>query len=112
MLAIAVIWALFVCYGIVALLPFMNRRLREWDMKIKRSKVPLSFPNYPQRVVFILLTSLMLAVSLTSAFGRDLKEVVGISPGTAICLMLVLPALYFALGCLKKIQKNCEQPKS
>lgn len=111
MLAVAVIWALFTGYGVLLLLPFMDRRLREWDMKFKRSKVPFSFPNYPQRVVFFLLTSLMLAVSLTAAFNGNLHNTIGISSATACMLMIILPTLYFTLGRLKKPSKNDEQPK-
>lgn len=111
MLAVAVLWALFTGYGILLLLPFMDRRLREWDMKIKRHKIPLPSPNYPQRIVFLLLTSLMLAVSLTAAFNGNLHKTIGISSATACMLMIILPTLYFTLGRLKRLGKNGEQPK-
>jgi hypothetical protein len=111
MLAVAVLWALFTGYGVLLLLPFMDRRLREYEMKIKRRKIPLPSPNYPQRIVFLLLTSLMLAVALTAAFHRDLPKTIGISSGTACTLMILLPALYFTLGRLKKSNKNGKLPK-
>jgi hypothetical protein len=112
MLAVAILWILFTSYGVLLLLPFMDRRLREWDMKLKRSKVPLASPNRPQRMVFLLLTCLMTAVSLTSALHRNLNETIGINSGTACLLMMLLPALYFALGRLKKPHTNGGQPKA
>jgi hypothetical protein len=112
MLAVAVLWVLFTCYGVMMLLPPMDRRLRAWDMKLKGSKVPLPSPNRPQRVVFLLLASLMTTVAFAAAFDRDLKETIGISSGTACWLMTLLPALYFGLGLLNKLQKNREQPKA
>jgi hypothetical protein len=49
-------------------------------------------------------------VAFTSAFHHDLRATIGISPGTACCLMIILPALYFALGWLKKPRKGGQQP--
>ena len=111
MLAVAVLWALFTGYGILMLLPFMDRRLRDYESKIKRHKIPLTTPNYPQRIVFLLLTSLMLAVSLTAAFNGNLHKTIGISSATACMLMIILPTIYFTLGRLKKPTKNGEPPK-
>jgi len=102
MLAVAVIWVLFTCYGVMMLLPFMNRRMRAWDTKLKRGKGTLAVPNHPQQVVFLLLTCLMTAVSLASAFHRNLSEMIGINSWTPCLLMMLLPVLYFALGLLKK----------
>lgn len=110
MLAVAIIWALYTCYGVLMLFPFMDRRLRTWDMKLKGSKGQPSAPNRLQRVVFLLLTCLMLAVSLASAFHRNLGETIGIKSGTACLLMMLLPALYFALGRQKKTHKESAQP--
>lgn len=112
MLAVGVVWVLFTVYGVLMLLPFMDQRMRNWDMKLKRSKVPLTVPNRPQRVVFLVLTCLMTAVSFTSAWNRDLCEMIGINSATPVMLMIVLPVLYFALGWRKKRVSNGEPPQA
>ena len=110
MFATAILWSLFTLYGIMLLLPFMDRRLREGEIKLKRSQMRLATPNRPQRVVFLLLTCVMTSVGWTSALGRDLRETVGISSGAACSLMIILPALYFALGLLKQPHQDGPQP--
>lgn len=102
MLVVAIGWALFAAYGVLMLLPFMDRRMRESEMKLKHIKVLSATPNYPQRIVFILLSCLMLAVTLAAAFHHNLSELLGINSWTPVLLMMLLPALYFALGLLKK----------
>jgi hypothetical protein len=109
-LALGIFWGLFTLFGISLLFPPMDRRLREWDIKCKPGKKgKLASPNRPQRVVFLLLTSLMTAVVLADAFHRSFAKLTGISSGTVCVLMIFLPALYFALGLLKKHHKNGQQ---
>lgn len=102
MLAVGVLWSLFTLYGICLLLPFMERRLREWEIKRKPIRGTLAAPTRPQRIVFLLLTLLMTAVAMADAFHRNLRATIGISSGMAVSLMIILPALYFALGLLKR----------
>jgi len=86
-------------YAIGLLLPPLTRRLREWEVL----RHPASrTPNYPQRVLFLLLTCLMTAVAMSAAFHRDLRATIGISSEMACSLMMILPALYFVLGARKK----------
>ena len=106
MLAIGVLWCLFTLYGVILLFPFMDRRLREWEIKRKNIKGTTAVPTRLQRVVFILLTCEMAAVALAAAFHRDLRATIGINSGVACSLMIILPALYFTLGLLEKIHKN------
>ena len=110
MLAIGILWSLFTLYGVALFLPPLTRRLREWEIKRKPVLGTVPAPTYPQRVVLLLLTLLMATVAFTSAFHHDLRATIGISPGTACCLMIILPALYFALGWLKKPRKGGQQP--
>jgi hypothetical protein len=110
-LALGIFWSLFTLYAIILLLPPMDRRLREWEAKQKPIKGTLAAPSRLQRVVFILLTSLMTAVVLADAFHHSLYEITGISSGASLSLMLFLPALYFALGLLKKNRKNGQTPR-
>jgi hypothetical protein len=105
MLLTGVVWTLFTVYAILLLLPFMARQLRVWEMKLKGSKARLPFPNLPQRMIFLLLAVLMTAVAWSAALQRDLRETIGISPGMATSLMILLPVLYFALGWLKKSRR-------
>lgn len=98
MLAVGILWSLFTVYAVMLILPFMDRRLREWDMRLKQSRVPLKAPNRPQRIVFILLTSLMTAVSFAAAAHRNLSEMLGVSSWTPVFLMIFSPLAYFALG--------------
>lgn len=103
-LALGVFWSLFTLYGISLLFTPLDRRLRAWETRFKPGGINRGFvtPSRLQRVVFILLTSLMTAVALAGAFHRDLVAVTGLSPGAACSLMMILPALYFALGLLPK----------
>jgi hypothetical protein len=110
MLAVAIIWTLFAGYAFALLLPFMNRRLREWDAKFKRNSTLPAMPNVPQRVVFLLLTSLMTTVSLASAFHRDLTTLLGVPAWTLVALMICLPILYFMLGRWGKSHWHSKQP--
>ena len=110
MLAVGIAWSLFTLFGVIMLIPPMNRRLRECEARRRPIKGTLAAPTRPQRVMFLLLTLLMTAVALTSAFHRDLRATIGISSGIACSLMMILPALYFALGVLKKHHKNGQQP--
>jgi len=59
----------------------MNRRLRVWEIKRKPIKGTVAAPTRPQCAVFILLTLLMTAVALTSAFHRNLRATIGMSSG-------------------------------
>lgn len=99
MLAVGIVWSVFTLIGVLLLIKPVNRRILEWEAKRKPG---CSTPNYPQRIVFLLLTMLMMAVSFSSAFHCDLRSTIGISSGMAVCLMIILPALYFALGLRKK----------
>jgi hypothetical protein len=105
-LTLGILWSLFTLYGISLFLPFMDRRLRECEIKSKGIKGTLAAPSRLQLVIFLLLTSLMTAVAMSDAFHRDLRATIGISSAVACSLMMILPALYFALGWLKKRHKN------
>lgn len=109
-LALGIFWGVFTLFGIILLFPPMNRRLREWEIKRKRGKGMIAAPSRLQRIVFILLTSLMTAVVLADAFHRSFAKMTGISSGAVCILMMILPALYFLLGLLKKHHKNGQQP--
>jgi len=109
MLAVGILWSLFTLMGISMFLPPITRYLREWEIRYKPARLPRQ-PTYPQRIVYLLLTLLMTAVSMSAAFHRDLRATIGITPGTACVLMLVLPALYFTLGWLGKRHKNGQGP--
>jgi hypothetical protein len=110
MLAIGILWCLFTLFGIGMLFPGPGRRLWEWQIKRKGGHVKLVAPSRLQLVVFILLSSLMVAVAMSAAFHRDLLATIGINSGTASHLMIILPALYFTLGWLKKPRKGGQQP--
>ena len=110
MLAIGILWCLFTLYAVAMFLPPLNRLLREWEIKRKPVLGTVPAPNLPQRVVLLLLTLLMATVAFASAFHRDLRATIGINSGTACWLMIILPALYFLLGCLKKSRKGGQQP--
>ena len=107
MLAVGILWSLFTLYAVAMFLPPLNRRLREWEV---RGHPASRAPTYPQRILFLLLTLLMTAVSMSAAFHRDLHATIGINSGMACSLMMILPALYFALGWLKKPRKGGQQP--
>ena len=110
MLATGIVWSLFTLFGIGMLLPRVDRRLWEWQIKRKGNHANLVAPSRPQRVVFILLASLMTAVAFAAAFHRDLRATIGISSGMACSLMMILPGIYFVLGLLNKRHKNRQGP--
>ena len=99
MFAIGILWSLYTLFAVAMLLPPLNRLLREWEV---RHKPASRTPTYPQRIVFLMLTLLMMAVAMSSAFHHDLRSIIGISSGMSVALMMILPALYFALGIWKK----------
>jgi hypothetical protein len=105
-LALGVFWSLVTLYFIISLFSPMDRRLRELDVRLKHTKGTLSTPKRLQRIVFILLASLMSSVILVDAFHRSFAEMTGIGSGTVCILMIILPALYFTLGLLEKIRKK------
>jgi drug/metabolite transporter (DMT)-like permease len=107
MLAVGILWSLFTLYAVAIFLPPLSRRLREWEV---RGHPASRVPTYPQRFVLHLLTLLMTAVSTSAAFHHDLLATIGINSGTASLLMIMLPALYFALGWLKKSRNSGHQP--
>ena len=107
MLAVGILWSLFTLYAVAMFLPPLSRQLREWEV---RGHPANRAPTYPQRLVLLLLTLLMTAVSMAAAFHLDLLTTIGISSGTACSLMMILPALYFALGWLKKSRNGGQQP--
>ena len=109
-MALGILWGSYTLYGIILLLPPMDRRLREWQIKHKNIKGTLAAPSHPQRVVFLLLSSLMTAVVLADAFHRNFARMIGIGSGTVCLLMIVLPALYFALGMWAKHRNAGESP--
>jgi len=109
-LALGIMWSLYTVFGIFLLFPPMDRRLRKWETKIKQIKGMPAAPSRLQRVVFLLLTSLMTGVVLTDAFHRNFAELTGISSGAVCLLMMVLPALYFLLGLLKQRPRNGQLP--
>jgi hypothetical protein len=110
MFGVGILWSLFTLYAIFLLFPRMDRMLREWEIKFGKGRT--SIPSRLQRVVFILLTSLMTTVAFASAYHRKLDTVIGISSGTACCLMMILPGLYFALGRLNKRLKKRSGPEA
>ena len=110
MFAIGIVWCLFALFGIGMLFPRTGRRLLEWQIKRKGGHVKLVAPSRLQLVVFILLSSLMVAVAMAAAFHRDLRATIGINSGTASHLMVILPMLYLSLGWLKKRRKGGQQP--
>jgi len=115
MLAVGILWSLFMLYGILLFFPPLNRRLREWEALRKKDHGTYGIsaaPTYPQRIVFFLLTCIMTAVAMSAAFHRDLHATIGLSSGMACSLMIILPALYFALGLLKKHHKNGQGPEA
>jgi hypothetical protein len=109
--AIGIVWSLFTLYGIGLLIPPMDRRLREWEVRRKGIKGTLATPTRLQRVVFILLSSLATAVAFASAFHRDLGELIGVGAPRILFLMLILPGLYFSAGIVERRFKN-KQGKS
>jgi len=107
MFAIGILWCLFVLYGVAMLLPPLNRRLREWELR----RHPTSrTPTYPQLILFLVLALLMVAVAMAAAFHRDLRATIGINSGVASHLMIILPMLYLFLGWLNKSRKGGQQP--
>jgi len=110
MLAVGLLWCLFMLYGIILLLPSAGRRLWEWDARRRRNYGAINVPTYPQRVVFLLLASLMATVAFAAAFHCNLVDLTGFSSGTAVVLMTLLPMLYFTLGWLNKTRKNRRGP--
>ncbi|MDR3456673.1 MAG: hypothetical protein P4N60_04460 [Verrucomicrobiae bacterium] len=60
--------------------------------------------------MFLLLTLLMGAVLMSAAFHRDLRATIGLSPGMAWWLMIILPAVYLVLGARNKHRKNGPGP--
>jgi hypothetical protein len=48
----------------------------------------------------------MMTVAFASAYHRELATIIGINSGTACCLMMILSALYFALGLLNRRHKS------
>ena len=107
MLAVGILWSLFTLYAVATLLPPLSRLLREWEV---RGHPASRAPTYPQRILILLLTLLMTAVSMAAAFHLDLRATIGINSGMACSLMMILPALYFLLGWLKKPRKGGQQP--
>jgi len=99
MLAVGIIWCLFMLYGIVLLINPFARRMRAWELRYKPVKLP-RLPTYPQRIIFFLLTLLMVSVAMAAAFHLDLRALIGINSGQACSLMIILPMLYFAFGFL------------
>jgi hypothetical protein len=110
MFVVGIGWSLFTLYAICLLSPRMDRRLRVWEIKFGKGRTMM--PNRLQRVVFILLTSLMTIVAFAGAYHRKLDTVIGISSGTACALMMILPGLYFALGRLNKRLKKRPGPEA
>ena len=110
MFGVGILWSLFTLYGVCLLFPRVDRWLREWEIKFGKGRTAM--PTRLQRVVFILLTCLMTAVAFASACHRKLDTVIGISSGTACCLMMILPALYYALGRLNKRLKKRQEPEA
>ena len=110
MFGVGIVWCLFTLYAIGMLHPRVDRWMREWEIKIGKGRTAM--PSRLQWVVFILLTCLMTTVSFASAFHRKLDTVIGISSGTACALMMILPALYFALGLLNKRLKKRPGPEA
>ena len=108
MLAVGILWSLFTLYAVAMFLPPLNRRLREWNDRLHPTS---RAPTYPQRILFLLLTLLMTAVSMSAAFHRDLLATIGISSGMACSLMMILQTFYFAMGWLKKPRKGGQQPR-
>jgi len=97
-------------FGILMLLPPMDRYLREWEARCKKSSVVVAAPSLPQRVVFLLLAGLMTTVAFAAAFHRPLVELTGLTDNIAVLLMILLPGLYFALGWLNRHRKNGKGP--
>jgi len=112
MFAVGIGWSLFTLFGIGLLLPRVDRRLWAWQVKRKGPNANLVEPSRPQRVVFILLASLMTAVAFAAAFHRDLAAVTSISSSAACSLMMLLPALYFALGMFNRRSKKRPPPEA
>jgi hypothetical protein len=109
MFAVGILWCLFTLYGIAMLVPSLTRQLRAWELQRKPAS---RTPTYPQRIVFLLLTLLMMAVAMAAAFHRDLRATIGISSGMACSLMMILPALYFVLGLLNTRHKKEQGPEA
>jgi drug/metabolite transporter (DMT)-like permease len=99
MLAVSVLWSGFALFAVALFLPPLTRRVRAWEL---RHKPASRLPNFPQRSVFLLLTLLMMTVSFATAFHRDLRSTIGINSSEAWKLMMILTALYFALGWRKR----------
>ena len=112
MFGVGILWSLFTLFGIGLLLPRVDRRLWAWQVKRKGPNANLVELTRPQRVVFILLASLMTTVAFASAYHPKLDTVIGISSGMACCLMMILPGLYFALGWLNKRLKKRPGPEA
>jgi hypothetical protein len=109
-LAVGILWSLFTLFGIGMLFPPMGRRLWAWQIKRKGGHAKLVAPSRLQLVAFILLASLATAVVLADAFHRSFYKMTGISPMAVSRLMILLPALYLALGKLEKIRKKGQGP--
>ena len=107
MFAVGILWSLFTLYAVALFLPPLNRRLREWELRLHSTS---RAPSYPQLIVLLPLALLMTAVAMSAAFHRDLSETIGISSETASHLMIFLPALYLFLGWMKKPRKGGQQP--
>jgi len=103
MLAVGILWSLFMLYALGLVLPPLTRRIRAWE---RRHKPASRLPTYPQRIVFLLLTLVMTAVAMANAFHRDLHATIGLSPKMAWWLMIILPALFLLLGARKGYRKN------
>jgi ABC-type Mn2+/Zn2+ transport system permease subunit len=108
--ALGVLWSVVTLYFIITLFPPMQRRHEQWEAKIKGAGVKLTPPSWLQRLVMVLLISLMSANLLADAFHRNFAKMTGISSGAVCCLMMILPALYFSLGMLAKHLKNRQGP--
>ncbi len=65
-----------------------------------------------QLVVYILLSTLMTAVAFAAPFHHDLGELTGIGAPRIDSLMILLSALYLALGLLEWIRKKRHWPET
>src|ERR1039457_2612556 len=88
---LGVFWSMVTLYFIISLFSPMWRRQKQWEARLKGAGVKVNSPSWLQRLIFILLSSLMTAEVLTNTFHHNLAKMTGVSSGAICCLMMILP---------------------
>jgi len=105
-LALGILWSLATLYFIVLLLPSRNRRREKSEARLKCANVKRTQPTWLQRMVFVPLSGTMSAEVLANVFHSSLAKMTGISPLAIFRMMILLSALYLALGLLEWVRKK------